>query len=243
MSMLRRQFLNQTRSYGNRFMRWPFASEARPFLLTILLVGGFVSFLAGKGLGSDAGWTAAVCTAVLVGFILFFFRDPEREIAGGIDQFVSGADGVVRAVEELDESNFLNTRTVRISVFLSVFNVHINRTPMAGEVKDLRHTPGKRLFAFLDAASEYNEHNSILVEGEKTRCLVRQIVGPVAPRVVCWKRPGERVERGQRIGIMKFGSRLDVSFPCEDVEIKVKKGDRVVAGKTVIATLKAKTGS
>jgi phosphatidylserine decarboxylase len=112
----------------------------------------------------------------------------------------------------------------------------VNRTPIAGRIEFVNYTPGKHLFAFLDAASEYNEHSTVFIAGERTRCLVRQIVGPVARRVVCRKKAGDRVAAGDRFGIMKFGSRLDVYLPATEVTVRVHKGDRVVAGRTVIAT-------
>jgi phosphatidylserine decarboxylase len=107
---------------------------------------------------------------------------------------------------------------------------------MGGRIGGFAHTPGRKLFAFLDAASEFNEHNAILIEGEDSaRCVVRQIVGPVARRVVCRLRPGDRVPPGGRVGIMKFGSRLDVYLPAEEYVARVVKGDKVIAGRTVIA--------
>lgn len=171
-------------------------------------------------------------------FMLYFFRDPERTPAGGPDDFVSAAEGVVRSVEFIDEKRFLKCPTVRISVFLNPFNVHVNRHAMGGVIKEAGYTPGRHLFTMDARSSEYNEHSSILVEGEKTRCLERQIVGPIVRRVVYWQEAGQRVEKGQRLGMMKFGSRMDVYFPAADVEATVKRGDKVRAGETVIARLK-----
>ncbi len=171
-------------------------------------------------------------------FMVYFFRDPERTPAGGADEFVSGAEGVVRSVEFIDEQRFLKCPTVRISVFLNPFNVHVNRIPMSGVVKAAGYTPGRHLFTMDARSSEYNEHSSILIEGEQTRCLARQIVGPVVRRVVYWLEPGQRVEKGARLGMMKFGSRMDVYFPAADVEATVKRGDKMRAGETVIARLK-----
>ena len=176
-------------------------------------------------------------------FMLYFFRDPERTPACGPDEFVSGAEGVVRSVEFIEEKRFLKCPAVRISVFLNPFNVHVNRIPMSGIVKEAGYTPGRHLFTMDARSSEFNEHSSILIEGEKTRCLARQIVGPVVRRVVYWLEPGERVEKGARLGMMKFGSRMDVYFPAADVEAAVKRGDPVTAGVTVIARLKPKAGA
>ncbi len=171
-------------------------------------------------------------------FMLYFFRDPDRTIIAGPDEFVSAADGVVRSVETMEEKRFLKCPAVRISVFLSPLNVHVNRHAMGGQILEAGYTPGKHLFTMDARSSEYNEHSSILVQGEKTRCLQRQIVGPVVRRVVYWQEAGERVEKGQRLGMMKFGSRMDVYFPSDEVEAVVKRGDKVAAGLTVIARLK-----
>ena len=176
-------------------------------------------------------------------FMLYFFRDPERTPTCGPDEFVSGAEGVVRSVEFMEEKRFLKCPAVRISVFLNPFNVHVNRIPMSGVVKEAGYTPGRHLFTMDARSSEYNEHSSILIEGEKTRCLARQIVGPVVRRVVYWLGPGDRVEKGARLGMMKFGSRMDVYFPADEVEATVKRGDKMVAGVTVIARLKPKAGA
>jgi phosphatidylserine decarboxylase len=224
-------------------MRIPIAKEGWPFAFGIL----FVFALAGFAL-SWAGWRGPDRILLWVGgalalFVLFFFRDPERKSDADSRCLLSGADGFVRSVERIREDRFLKTDTVRISVFLSIFDVHVNRAPVSGRVLEVQHTPGRKLFAFLDAASEYNEHNSILIDAGNTRCLVRQIVGPVARRVVSWLKPGDAVARGQRLGIMKFGSRLDVYLPVGDVEVRVKKGDRVAAGRTPLAMLTKENGS
>jgi phosphatidylserine decarboxylase len=219
-------------------MKLRFAKEGWPFVL------GSMGLFALLGAGTAAvGAVSAAWGCLLAGLLvtlgmLFFFRDPERAILAGPHEVLSGADGVVRSVEQLQETGYLGVPAVRISVFLSVFDVHVNRMPIAGRVESVAYAPGKHLFAFLDDASEYNEHSSVLVAGERIRCLVRQIVGPVARRVVCRKKPGDQLAAGERFGIMKFGSRLDVYLPAAEVTVLVKKGDRVVAGQTVIATLK-----
>ena len=188
-----------------------------------------------------AMWTAWLLYGLgLVGclFMLYFFRDPERTPAGGPDDFVSAAEGVVRSVEFIDETRYLKCPAVRISVFLNPFNVHVNRHALSGVIREAGYTPGRHLFTMDPRSSEVNEHSSILVEGEKTRCLERQIVGPVVRRVVYWQEAGTRVEKGQRLGMMKFGSRMDLYFPAADVEAVVQRGDQVRAGETVVARLK-----
>ena len=178
-----------------------------------------------------------VLGVVLAAFMLYFFRDPERVGPSDDSLIVAGADGLVRAIEEIRDPLHLNTDTVRVSVFLSPFNVHVNRSPMGGTVSALSYTPGKHLLTVVNASSEYNEHSSILIDGPQTRCLVRQIVGPIVRRVVYWLQMNQPIQRGDRIGMMKFGSRLDMYFPKADVRILVKKGDKVVAGVTPIAKI------
>lgn len=205
--------------------------------------------VAGLVLGMVAQGRCPVTAAVfyvlgLIGclFMLYFFRDPERTVTAGADEFVSAADGTVRSVETMEEKRFLKCPAVRISVFLSPFNVHVNRHAMGGEILEAGYTPGKHLFTIDPRSSEVNEHSSILVKGEKTRCLERQIVGPIVRRVVYWQEAGERVEKGQRLGMMKFGSRMDLYFPADEVEAVVKRGDKVAAGVTVVARLKKAEG-
>ncbi len=181
---------------------------------------------------------ASLLGLVAVAFFVYFFRDPEREAPADPSIIVSGADGVVRAIEPINEPNYLNTDTLRVSVFLNPFDVHVNRAPIAGVVRDLAYTPGKHLLTISNASSEHNEHSSILIEGDQTRCLVRQIVGPVVRRVVYWLEKEQNLSKGDRIGMMKFGSRMDVYLPTADVEVTVKKGDRVMAGITEIARLR-----
>lgn len=203
--------------------------------------------VAGVVLGAVAQrWSAPLAVAFyalgLVGclFMLYFFRDPERVPVCGDNEFVSAADGVVRSVEFMDEPRFLKCPAVRISVFLNPFNVHVNRHAMGGVILEAGYTPGRHLFTMDPRSSDYNEHSSILVEGEHTRCLLRQIVGPIVRRVVYWQEAGQRVEKGSRLGMMKFGSRMDVYFPAADVEVTATRGDKVAAGLTVIAHLKKK---
>jgi phosphatidylserine decarboxylase len=189
------------------------------------------------------GWVplavvAGALAVVLILFLIYFFRDPERPVIADSGVVVSGADGWVRCVERMPEARFLKTECVRISTFLTPFDVHVNRSPIAGAVKALDYTPGQHLLTIQQAASERNEHSSILIEGHRTRCLVKQIVGPIVRRVVYWLQLGQALGAGERIGLMKFGSRLDVYLPVEDVEVLVKKGDRVMAGITAIARIK-----
>lgn len=207
-------------------------------LIVVLAVLGGMAALA-----VAVGWIlvaaiSGVLAAVAIAFLVYFFRDPDRPVIADSGVVVSGADGWVRCVEHLPETRFLKAECVRISTFLTPFDVHVNRSPIAGDVKALDYTPGKHLLTIQQAASEYNEHSLILIEGRRTRCLVKQIVGPIVRRVVYWLRIGQTIGAGERIGLMKFGSRLDVYLPVEDVEVLVRKGDRVMAGMTAIARIK-----
>ena len=175
---------------------------------------------------------------VLCAFMVYFFCDPDRTAKGDESLLVAGADGLIRNVEVLREEKYLQADAVRISIFLSPFDVHVNRIPMGGTVKKLSYEPGAHFGTYLNSASEHNEHSSILVEGNGTRILVKQIVGPLVRRVVYWLVEEQKLVRGERIGMMKFGSRLDMYFVKADVDVLVKKGDRVRAGETVIAQLR-----
>lgn len=172
--------------------------------------------------------------------LLYFFRDPERTPPPDSAAILAGADGRVMSVTRLPERMYLQTESVRISIFLSLFDVHVNRAPMAGHSMFLGYFPGRRFFAFREKSSELNQHNKILIEAPRMRCLVTQIVGPVVRRVVYWlsHETPTLVKAGDRIGMMKFGSRLDIYLPAADVDVLVKRGDRVRAGETVIARIK-----
>ncbi len=209
---------------------WPFIFGV-PGVLGVLALGA-----------AAAGWNcAARVLAVLAvvggGFMVFFFRDPDRTPPSDPAALLSGADGRVMAIVEEPEPEFIGGDAIRISVFLSVFNVHVNRAPVAGRVRAIKYTPGRFLFAFDNRASRVNENNSILIDGGPVRCLTRQIVGPVARRVVHWLTPNQELQKGDRIGMMKFGSRLDVFFPRGTVEVLVTRGMNVRAGETVLARL------
>lgn len=200
----------------------------------ILGTAGVVIFALGR---HWTGGVVALLGGVVTAFMVYFFRDPERPVTVAEDVILCGADGWVRNVDSLPEKNFLKCDCVRICTFLTPFDVHVNRTPMAGTVTKLAYSPGRHVLTIQQAASEVNEHSSILIEGETTRMLVKQIVGPLVRRVVYWLVEGQKLAKAERIGIMKFGSRMDVYFPVGDVEVLVKKGDRVFAGITPMARL------
>lgn len=169
-------------------------------------------------------------------FMAFFFRDPEREVPLEKGLFVSPADGKVILVKDVFEKEFLKSAAKEISIFMSPLDVHVNRAPCDGKVKAVRYSPGKYMAAYKDEASIRNENIVMLLEGEQGRVLVRQVAGFVARRAVCRANVGDTLARGERYGIIKFSSRLDVYLPA-DVRILVKNGDKVLAGETVIAAV------
>jgi len=218
--------------------------EVIPFLLAVWCIAVLIVVI---GLSLNTKTYTTVIIGIIVGvilsaYMLYFFRDPERVPPSDESLIVAGADGNIARITEVKESKYLNCETVRISIFLSLFDVHVNRSPISGSSRFLGYFPGKRLFTFQEKSSEVNQHNKILIEGEKTKCLVTQIVGPVCRRVVYWPDHANAVQikKGDRIGMMKFGSRLDMYFPKDDIEVMVKEGDKVRAGETVVARLKLK---
>ncbi|MEI6167151.1 MAG: phosphatidylserine decarboxylase [bacterium] len=217
-----------------------FRLEIIPFVIAVLVLGGL---LCGLLRLTRVSWRKAfvfsgIVTVILVGYLLVFFRDPVRIPSPEPRDIMAGAEGKVMAVVEVDEPEFLKTKAVRISIFLSLIDVHVNRSPMEGTIEHAQYYPGARFFTFEEKSSELNQHSSIVIRNAKTTCLVKQIVGPVARRVVYWVAPGQVVKKGEPIGMMKFGSRLDMYFPRDDVDVVVKKGDKVRAGETVVARLK-----
>lgn len=185
--------------------------------------------------------TVAGALIFLIGtfYLLYFFRDPERVSPLEPSAIFAGADGRVMSIKRLNEPVHLQAQSVRISTFLNAFDVHVNRAPISGQSRFLGYFPGKKHFAFREKSSELNQHNKILIEGE-VKCLVAQIVGPLSRRVVYWldHLAPTPVRAGDRIGMMKFGSRLDIYLPDARVDVVVKQGDRVRAGETIIARLK-----
>lgn len=214
-------------------MRFQTLYEGRFFLLPSLVATLFFGWLAGDW----AGWLVFTIPAALVFiFCANFFRDPERRIAAGEDVVVSAADGVVDAVEIVEESEVLKCRCRRISVFLNVFDVHVNRAPIAGKVTFQQHHPGDYLDARHPYCHQKNEALTWAFSTSKVTLVVRQITGAIARRIVPWCRVGEAVEKGHRFGMIRFGSRTDVYLPLNAV-VQVKVGDRVEGGTSILAQL------
>lgn len=170
-------------------------------------------------------------------FILYFFRDPERTTPDSTNKIISPADGKVVQIKRTDESEYLKQESTRISIFLSPLNVHVNRIPLSGKLEYLKYYPGKYLMAWEDHASEENEraHFGVLHQSG-TKVLFKQITGFLARRIVYHLKEGETVTAGERFGIMKFGSRMDILVPG-NVSINVQVGDTTTAGETIIGEI------
>ncbi len=164
-------------------------------------------------------------------FILYFFRDPERVIPSDPSTVVSPADG---RVLEVVEEQFGGRQGRRITIFLAIWNVHVNRTPLAGKISQIDYRPGKFQMAMRKSASAENEQNVIYPETPRGQIVFKQIAGMIARRVILWKKAGDDVARGERIGIVRFGSRMDVWLPL-DAAIEVKPGDHVAGGSSILA--------
>jgi phosphatidylserine decarboxylase len=177
-------------------------------------------------------WTlAGVVLFLLAAFVFYFFRDPERIIPADGGAVVSPADG--RVVVVTDEEH-AGRPGKRISIFLAIWNVHVNRSPATGTITSLKYCPGKFAAAMRESASTHNEQNVITLATESGEITFKQIAGLIARRVVCWKKSGDLVARGERIGLVRFGSRADLWLP-RDSELLVKVGDHVKGGSSVVA--------
>jgi phosphatidylserine decarboxylase len=203
------------------------AKEGIPFIAIFLLPAALLLFL--------QWWVAAILCLLLAAFMAFFFRDPHRQSPADDTLVISPADGRVVMLTPVDPDR--KDSPVQVSIFLSPMNVHINRSPIAGEIIDFAYKPGAFHVASRDIASLENEQNVVTVKGRHFTIVFRQIAGLLARRVVFWKQKGDHVAMGERIGLMKFSSRMDVLLPSE-VEVVVKRGDSVVGGITVIGRLK-----
>ena len=203
------------------------AREGWPFIAIAWLVTLAAAFL---------WWPAALLLGILAVWVVAFFRDPIRPGLRGDRFVVAAAEGHVVHVIETDEPMYVKERSVRISIFLSVFDVHVNRYPVDGTVELVHYNKGKFLHAADEKASLDNEQSSIGMRGPHGRVLVRQIAGLIARRIVTDSKPGDRVAQGARLGLIRFGSRTDVFLPLSArPAIKVKPGDRVRVGGTVLA--------
>ena len=178
----------------------------------------------------------ATLPAVLFVFVLFFFRNPKRKIPQDAGLFLSPAEGTIMEIDQVYEDRFVKENTIRVAIFLSIFNVHINRSPLSGEVMYSYYRPGKFIPAFKSHASEINEKNYIGIDSDGIKILVCQITGFIARRINCWVKKGSFLSAGDYLGIIRFGSASEIFLPPE-TRILVKKGDQVKAGETIIGVL------
>jgi phosphatidylserine decarboxylase len=204
------------------------AREGWPLILGLLAVGLVLLLFR---------WYVVGGIAIALGlFVAFFFRDPERHVPADPRLVVSPADGKVIVVGPAPSGNPLGEGATQISIFLSVFDVHINRSPIGGRVARVEYHKGGFLPAWDDKASLQNEQNSVTVEDGSRRVAFKQIAGLIARRIVFRKQPGEAVATGERVGMIKFGSRVDVFLPPQ-AQLRVRKGERVAGGTSVLAEL------
>ncbi len=189
-------------------------------------------------LGFVSGWILiGILGGVLGLFFVWFFRDPERHAPQLTGSVVAPADGKVVSIVRIEKAPASEGAKTRVSIFMSPFDVHINRMPVKGVVEEVRYTPGKFFAAYKDEAVEQNEQNALLIgEPSGRKLAVVQVAGFLARRVVCKARKGDNLERGERFGLIMFGSRTDLYLPL-DAEIVVKEGDKVKGGETVIGRL------
>ncbi len=204
------------------------APESRPFLLAAaaLTAGAWV-------LG---GWPWAVAPALALIFVAYFFRDPVRQVPAGDGLILAPADGRVVDLREVDDARFPGGRARRLSIFRSIFDVHVNRAPAGGTVRTVAYSPGRFRAAFHGKASDENERNRIDMDSPDGPLAVTQIAGAVARRIVCDVAPGDRLAAGQRFGMIRFGSRVDLFLPLS-ARPAVGPGDRVRAAASVLAQL------
>ena len=207
----------------------PVASEGWPFIIPLAIVTALLFAF---------GWkNTAYASLVLTVFVLFFFRDPERLLPKGENLVLSPADGRVIVIKDVYEPDFLKQDVKQVSIFLSVFNVHVNRAPVGGTVEAVKYNPGRFHVASVDKASLENEQTGMVIVHGKHKILVKQIAGLIARRIVCYAKPGDVLASGERYGLIRFGSRVDIFLP-KDTELKVKVGDRIKGVRDIIGVLK-----
>jgi phosphatidylserine decarboxylase len=212
-----------------------FAREGLLFIAiaAVIAAGAFGFAIARRSWGL---WLAAFVLLLLALWVAYFFRDPERTGDRGPSLVVSPADGKLIMITEVDEPSFIQGRAVRLSIFMNVFNVHVNRYPVDGVVRYVHYNKGKFFNAAAEKSSLENEQMSVGIDTGRHRILVRQIAGLIARRIVTYSKVGETVRQGDRMGIIRFGSRVDVFLPVNST-LRAKIGDITVAGVTILAEL------
>ena len=207
------------------------AREGIPFVAIAFAV---LAALVGWAWILGGSWWVVLAWVPIAVWVPAFFRDPDRTGPAQGQAVIAPADGKVVSVVQIDEPDYLEAPATRVSVFMNVFSVHVNRHPVAGTVEYRDYRPGKFLNATLDKASESNERMSLGVRGTFGPVLIRQIAGLVARRIVTDHKPGDVVRQGDRLGLIRFGSRVDTFLPLS-AQVRVQPGDRAVAGRTILA--------
>ena len=205
------------------------AHEGYPFIVFSLVITIFIAFL-------GIGWLAILFVFITF-FIVWFFRNPERSFQEEEKVLISPADGKIIKIENVEVNGTISGRFKKISIFMNVFNVHVNRAPYSGKIEAINYHEGKFFSANLDKASLDNERNEVIIRTEDGRSVwMVQIAGLIARRIVCWVDVGANIKKGERFGLIRFGSRVDIYLP-EDSRISVKLKDKVKAGQTSLGYL------
>lgn len=178
----------------------------------------------------------SILTGVLFLFHFFFFRDPNRNVPEGKEVIISPADGKIIKISEVEENKYIHGKAIMVSIFMSIFNVHVNRIPISGKVEFLEHKAGEYKAAFTDSSSELNEQSLIGIKTLQTKILFKQIAGIIARRIINNLKTGDEVKSGERFGMIKYGSRLDLFLPLSS-KINVRINEKVKAGETIISKL------
>jgi phosphatidylserine decarboxylase len=206
--------------------KWPIAKEGLPFLIPVVLLTVFLGIM---------GWKVWMSLGILFSlFVAYFFRNPRREIPRLPNVILSPADGRIIHVGECEEDRFLKEKTLKVSIFMSLFDVHLNRAPISGKVIEKSYLPGRFLVASAEKSSLLNEQNALILETEdRFKILLIQIAGFVARRIVCYAKAGDCLKRGEIFGLIRFGSRVDLYLPPQ-VKPIVRMGQHVKGGESVI---------
>ena len=207
----------------------PIAKEGVPFVMGTAVPAALAGLLGCK--------KVSIALGVVAGFTGWFFRNPSRTIPRGDDLILASGDGEVIAIQKEFEPRYIKDQSIRVSIFLNIFDVHINRMPCAGTVVDMAYQPGQFINASDPDATVHNEQNALMIETPSLRkVLCVQVAGLLARRIVCWVEPGEAAVPGERFGLIKFGSRMDTFFPANS-RVRVRVGDRVKGGESILAEL------
>ncbi len=214
-----------------------FAREGYLSMFIAVLLTAIIYTLTYTYLNHWFAYVIYVAIGICCGIVIYFFRDPERVTPEGDNLIISPADGVVVVVKEYEEGIYLKEKATQVSIFLSPLDVHVNRNPISGKLEYLKYHPGKYLMAWNEHASELNERADFgVLHGSGTKLFFKQITGFLARRIVYHIKAGDDLKAGERFGMMKFGSRMDIIVP-DNVRIDVKEGDRTVAGESIIGEI------